>query len=60
MNEINQISKGKKKEYLRQYYLAHREELNAKHKDYYQEHKERLKTYQKEYYRNSKMKLIQG
>lgn len=55
MNEAERITREKKKEYLKRYYLAHREEIRARQGKYYQEHKEERRKASNDYYRRKCM-----
>ena len=51
MNEAERITREKKNEYLKRYYLAHREAIRARQAKYYQDNKEALKRASNERYR---------
>jgi len=46
-----------KKEYLKQYYLQHKEKQIQLNKKYREQHKEQIKEYHKKYYREHKEKI---
>lgn len=52
MTEAERITRAKKKEYLKRYYLAHREAIRERQAKYYQNNKEVLKRASKAYYKH--------
>lgn len=48
----------KQREYSRQYYLKHREEINKKRREYYASHREEIKKWKKEYYERNREEIL--
>ena len=49
INMKSSICKECQREYSRQYYYIHKNEITKKHKEYVKQHKEQITQYQKQY-----------
>lgn len=56
-DDIKAYRKQKRKEYAHRYYLEHREELYASHREYNQRNREKMLAYHKEYNAKYRAKL---